>query len=121
MGKKEKDSHENEYLDTEDLAKMTFETSVWSRAEPTDKLTIVESLKGQNLKVAMTGDGVNDAPALQHADIGVSMGIAGTAVTKKAASMVLLDDNFSTILAAVEEGRKIYGNVQKYVIFNLCV
>lgn len=119
--KTEKDSHEKEYLDTEELARMTLETNVWSRAEPTDKYTIVESIKSQNLKVAMTGDGVNDAPALKRADIGVAMGIAGTAVTKKAASMVLLDDNFSTILEAVGEGRKIYGNVQKYVIFNLCV
>jgi soluble P-type ATPase len=119
--KTDADAHEKEYLDTEELAEMTAETNVWSRAEPTDKYTIVESLRYQKFKVAMTGDGVNDAPALKRADVGVAMGIAGTAVTQQAASMVLMDDNFSTILAAVEEGRKIYGNVQKYVIFNLCV
>jgi magnesium-transporting ATPase (P-type) len=115
------DEHESEYKDTEELVKLTRETHVWSRAEPTDKFTIVESLQHQNYKVAMTGDGVNDAPALKKADVGVAMGIAGTQVTKKAASLVLLDDNFSTILKAVQEGRKIYGNVQKYVVFNLAV
>jgi len=93
-------------------------TKIWSRAQPSDKVAIVTSLRKDNI-TAMTGDGVNDAPALKGASIGVAMGIAGTAVTKNAADLILMDDNFSTIVAAVAEGRKIYGNVQKYVLFNL--
>mmetsp|Transcript_14429 Transcript_14429/g.23666 ORF Transcript_14429/g.23666 Transcript_14429/m.23666 type:complete len:1201 (-) Transcript_14429:22-3624(-) len=116
-----KDAHENEYIDDKDLNAMTQEVCVWSRAQPTDKVAIVDSLFNQELVVAMTGDGVNDAPALKRAAIGVSMGISGTAVTQQAADMILRDDNFSTIVAAVSEGRKIYVNVQKYVIYNLCV
>lgn len=119
--KTQRDAHEDEYVGTSELAEMTSSVCVWSRAQPTDKVAIVDSLDWQELIVAMTGDGVNDAPALKRADIGVAMGIAGTPVTKNAADMVLQDDNFSTIVAAVAEGRKIYGNVQKYVIFNLCV
>jgi magnesium-transporting ATPase (P-type) len=119
--KTDKDAHENEYVDDSELNTMTQEVCVWSRAQPTDKVAIVDSLDNQELVVAMTGDGVNDAPALKRAQIGVAMGLTGTAVTKQAAAMVLRDDNFSTIVAAVSEGRKIYGNVQKYVIYNLCV
>merc|ERR1719159_1133646 len=99
---------------------MANEVNVWSRAQPTDKVAIVDSLMNEDANIiSMTGDGVNDAPALKRANIGVAMGISGTSVAKNAADMVLLDDNFSTIVAAVAEGRKIYGNVQKYVVFNI--
>eukprot|EP00401_Gymnodinium_catenatum_P071545 CAMPEP_0117621350 /NCGR_PEP_ID=MMETSP0784-20121206/87590_1 /TAXON_ID=39447 /ORGANISM="" /LENGTH=1233 /DNA_ID=CAMNT_0005425275 /DNA_START=67 /DNA_END=3768 /DNA_ORIENTATION=- len=119
--KSKKDQHEAEYKSDEDINHMTHDCCIWSRASPTDKVAIVDSLVKQGMISAMTGDGVNDAPALTHADIGVSMGISGTQVTQNAASMILMDDNFSTIVAAVAEGRKIYGNVQKYVLFNITV
>ncbi len=106
-------------LNDEQLSDIIGEVSVFARVTPAHKLRIVKILKQQGHICAMTGDGVNDAPAIKEADIGVSMGLSGTDVTKQAADVILLDDNFATLEAAVCEGRAIYANIRKFVRFLL--
>ena len=106
-------------MDEQELREAVTHTTVFARVSPEDKLDIVKALKSHNHVVSMTGDGVNDAPALKRADIGVSMGVTGTEVAKEASEMVLMDDNYASIVSAINEGRTIYSNIRKAVHYLL--
>ena len=106
-------------MSDEELAQRAVEVNVFARVSPEDKLRLVRALRSRGQVTAMTGDGVNDAPALKQSDIGIAMGIKGTEAAKEAAEMVLTDDNFASIVHAVEEGRTVYDNIRKSLVFLL--
>ncbi len=118
-GKKAVTGSEIESMDDSELAEVAMSNDVFARTEPVHKLRLVKALQANNLLCAMTGDGVNDAPALKRSNIGIAMGIKGTEVTKDASEMILTDDNFASIVNAVEEGRTVYQNIKKTILFIL--
>jgi len=118
-GKKVLTGAELDELDDKQLTAIIEDTDVFARVSPEHKMRIVDALQANNEVVAMTGDGVNDAPAIKRADIGIAMGITGTDVAKETADMVLTDDNYASIVSAVAQGRIIYGNIRKFVFFLL--
>jgi Ca2+-transporting ATPase len=118
-GKKVMTGAELDEISDKELDAVIEDTDVFARVSPEHKMRIVDALQINNEVVAMTGDGVNDAPAIKRADIGVAMGITGTDVAKETADMVLTDDNYASIVSAVEQGRVIYGNIRKFVFFLL--
>lgn len=109
--------YELEQMDEAELAEAAVTYDIFARTSPEHKLRLVKALQEKGEIVGMTGDGVNDAPALKQADVGIAMGIKGTEVTKEAADMVLTDDNFATIASAVQEGRRVYDNLKKTILF----
>lgn len=116
-GRSSLNGHEIEQMDTVALQSAVLEKDVFARASPEHKLRLIEALQAKGEIVAMTGDGVNDAPALKRADIGVAMGEKGTEVAKEAAEMVIIDDNFASITYAIEEGRTVYDNIRKTIMY----
>lgn len=118
-GEKALQGKDLENMSDSELQKAAAEYDVFARTSPENKLKLVEAIQADGDICAMTGDGVNDAPALKRADVGIAMGIKGTEVTKDASEMVLVDDNFSTIVAAIEEGRRVYDNLKKTILFIL--